>query len=334
VPAWPKTDPQELAGGQPAYPTQETTMNKSATEKNEPQSTTAETPAWLIPLKILAWPFVFVWRALYKNWLSYLFGSVLRDEDRIYSIKFIWYGDCVYLHPMVWGSLVLFFVAKSGVFNPGWPLLVWFIMLAVCFLTVMYNFDVLKAGVLLVSLVALLGLAYISTMEWEWNPLRGIANHLRNLDATVSPGFYVASCYVFALLICGELIWAWLFHRVELDESYVYEHRFLQGTSREPVFARGLKRETKDLLELLILGAGDIQHRTKNGFKRYTNVPGASLGLGKSIDAMLDFRRNDQVSLERKGRDEDDQALISDAMPDVLDDSEGDGIHDEDGGGS
>lgn len=308
-------------------------MNKTATEK-ETRSSQSDTPAWLVPLKILAWPLVFVWRLLHKNWLSYLFGSVLRDEDRIYSIKFIWYGECVYLHPMVWGSLVLFFVAKSGVFTPGWPLLVWFIMLTVCFLTVMYNFDVLKAGVLLVCLVAVFGLAYISTMEWAWNPLSGLAHHLRSLDATVSSGFYVVSCYVFALLICGELVWAWLFNRVELDESYVYEHRFLQGTSREPIFARGLKRETKDLLELLILGAGDIQHRTKNGFKRYPNVPGASLGLGKAIDSMLDYRGNDQVKMEHKGRDEDDQALITDAMPDAFDDSDSDGIQDDDGEGA
>ena len=60
---------------------------------------------------------------LYKNWLSYLFGRVLRDESRIYSIKFIWYGDSVYLHPMIWGSVVLYFVqtaaAKSGVRPAG-----------------------------------------------------------------------------------------------------------------------------------------------------------------------------------------------------------------------
>ncbi|MHB8863177.1 MAG: hypothetical protein ACYC6N_12275 [Pirellulaceae bacterium] len=306
-------------------------MNKLAT-KSDMRSATNETPIWLVPLKILAWPFLFAWRVLYKNWLSYLFGSVLRDDNRIYSIKFIWYGECVYLHPMVWGSLVLYFVAESDVFTQGWPLLVWFIMLAVCFLTVMYNFDVFKTGILLVCLVAVFGLAYISTMEWALNPLRGLADHLRNLDATVSPGFYVASCYVFTLLICGELAWAWLFNRVELDESYIYEHRFLRGTSREPIFARGLKRETKDLLELLILGAGDIQHRTKNGFKRYSNVPGASLGLGKAIDSMLDYRRNDQIALERRGREEEDQALITDAMPDAFEDT--DDIHDDDAPGA
>ena len=91
-------------------------MNKPATE-NETRSSQSGTPAWLVPLKVLAWPFAFVWRLLYKNWLSYLFGSVLRDEHRIYSIKFIWYGECVYLHPMVWGSLVLSFVAASEVFG-------------------------------------------------------------------------------------------------------------------------------------------------------------------------------------------------------------------------
>jgi hypothetical protein len=303
-------------------------MNQSG-KHNERRASNSETPLWLVPLKILAWPFVFVWRILWEHWLSYLFGSVLRDQRRVYSIRFIWYGDSVYLHPMVWGSLVLFFVVKSGVFSPGWPLLVWFVMLAVCFLTVMYNFDILKAGILLVCIIAVFGLAYISNTEWHWNPLQGLARHIENLQVSVSPGFYVVSCYVFALLICAEIVWAWMFNRVELDESYVYERRFMQSSTREPIFARGLKRETKDLLELLILGAGDIQHRTKSGYKRFKNVPGASLGLGKAIDSMLDYRRAGEVQLGESGRDEDDQAQITDAMPDAMDDFDDDGIHDD-----
>ena len=125
---------------------------------------------------------------------------------------------------------------------------------------------------------------------------------------------------MFAVLIFAEVAWAWLFNRVELDESYVYEHKFMKSTTREPIFARGLKRETRDLLELLILGAGDIEHRTKTGAKRFKNVPGASLGLGRAIDSMLDYRRNEQVDLERKGRrDDDDQAHLTDAIHDLYD---------------
>ena len=56
---------------------------------------------------------------------------------------------------------------------PGWPLLIWFVMLAVCFLTVMYNFDVLKAGVLAMCIVAVFSLVYVSNVEWEWNPSAG-----------------------------------------------------------------------------------------------------------------------------------------------------------------
>jgi hypothetical protein len=287
------------------------------------RATKPETPGWLLPLTFLAWPFVVLGRLLWRNWLSYVFGSALRDERRIYSVKFVWYGESVYLHPMVWGSLVLFFVAKSGVFSPGWPLLIWFVMLTVCFLTVMYNFDILKTAVLIVCLVALFGLAYISNAEWHWNPFWRLAQHLRGLDASVSPGFYVISCYVFAFLIVAEVLWAWLFNRVELDESYIYEHKFLKSTTREPIFARGLKRVTRDLLELLILGAGDIEHRTKTGTRCFPNVPGASLGLGRAIDSMLDYRREDQVDLEgKRRRDEDDQAHISDALPDLYDDTD------------
>ena len=98
---------------------------------------------------------------------------------------------------------------------------------------------------------------------------------------------------------------------------------FCAARTREPIFARGLKRETKDLLELLILGAGDIQHRTKNGYKCYPNVPGASLGLGKAIDSMLDYRRNEQLAMEGQGNDEDDQSALTDAMPDLYDEKTG-----------
>jgi len=297
-------------------------------KETTPRASNSGTPAWLIPLKIVTWPFLFVWGLLYRNWLSYVIGSVLRDADRVYSVKFIWYGESVYLHPMVWGSLVLFFVEKSNVVAPGWLLLVWFSMLAICFLTVMYNFDIFKAGVLLISLIAVFGLAYISNMKWDWNPLRWLAVHIGGLDARVSSGFYVVACYVFAVLILAEVVWAWLFNRVELDESYVYEHKFMKSTAREPIFARGLKRETRDLLELLILGAGDIEHRTKTGSKRFKNVPGASLGLGRAIDSMLDYRRNEQVDLERKRRDEDDQAHLTDAIPDAYDDVDDGGLDD------
>ncbi len=193
----------------------------------------------LLPLKILAWPFVFMSRVLYEHWLSYVLGRVQRDEDRVYSVRFVWYGDSVYLHPMVWGSLVLFFVVKSEVFSPGWPLLVWFILLAICFLTVIYNFNIVKAGVLVVCVVAVLSMAYVANTEWEWNPLRAIANHIEWLHADVTQGFYIVAAYVFALLIAAEVIWAWLFNRVEIDEAYVYERRFLQSTAREPIFRGG-----------------------------------------------------------------------------------------------
>jgi hypothetical protein len=290
---------------------------------SESSSTRAGTPLWLMPLKIVAWPFLALCHYFYDHWISYLAGRVLRDEDRVYSIKFIWYGDSVYLHPMVWGSLVLFFVTKSDLFNPGWPLLVWFIMLAVCFLTVMYNFDIIKASVLLVCVVAVFSLAYIANAQWEWNPLRVLAHHIESLKPEVTPGFYMVVSYVFAALIGAEVVWAWLFNRVEIDESYVYEHRCLQSTSREPIFARGLTRETKDLLELLILGAADIKHRTRTGQKTFKNVPGASLGLGRAIDSMLDFRRPGEIELERKLRGESPTPQSDKAIPDVVDQSEG-----------
>lgn len=253
-------------------------------------------------LALLTWPFVAVFRLLDEHLFSYLLGRVRRDADRVYSIRFIWYGESVYLHPLVWGSLVLFFVTKSEVFTPGWPLLVWLILLAGCFLTVMYNFDIVKAGILAVCVIAVFALAYVANAEWAWNPLRALTAHLEHLHASVSPGFYIVATYVFALLIAVEVLWAWLFNRVEIDESYVYERKAFQSTSREPIFARGLKRETKDLMELLILGAADISHRTKSGERTFPNVPGASLGLGRALDDLLDFRRPGEIELDRRLR--------------------------------
>ncbi len=274
-------------------------------------------------------PFVLFFKAIHKHFLAYLFSRTLRDEDRIYSIKFVWYGDTVYLHPMTWGSLLLYFAAQAGRAE-GWLLLIWFCMLGVSYLAVMYNFDVIRMAILIVGLVAVFGLAYISKNEYNWNPFSVFSGHLRSLDAKVSPGFYLVSCYLFSALIFCEVVWAWLFQRVEIDESYVYEHRFLRGTAREPIFSRGLKRETKDLLELLLLGAGDIMHRTRNGVKRFKNVPLASLGLGVSIDSLLDYRRRGQVALERRQKEEEGaDARVEDAFPDTHEDD----WHDDDHGG-
>lgn len=288
--------------------------------------------ALLFPFALFARLLGKVWRWIDKSFLSYITGRVLKDARRIYSIKFIWYGDSVYLHPLIWGSALLYGLAVAGV-SPAWLLLFWFMALVICFLTIMYNFDIIKAAVLGTGVVALLGAAYFSTVEWSWNPLLAVKNHIAALDAQVSPGFFLVSSYVFTLLIASEVIWAWLFHRVEIDESYVYEHQFLQGTTREPIFARGLKRETKDLLELLLLGAADIQHRTKRGFKRFRNVPFASLWLGSSIDSLLDYRRESQVRLETTSKDDADQVRISDAFPGAdfedLDDDHDDGFDDD-----
>ena len=304
--------------------------NKGVSQGQSPARTLVR--AVLFPFWVVLWPIAKAAKALDHNFLSYMTSRVLRDQDRVYSIRFVWYGDSIYLHPMIWGSLILYALAGSGIVSPGWLLLAWFVGLAVCFMTIIYNFDIVKVAVLGTALIAVFGVAYFSTMELAWNPLTEIARHVSALDAAVSPGFYVASAYLFAMLIVSEVIWAWLFHRVEIDESYVYEHQFLRGTAREPIFAQGLKRETKDLLEMLILGAADIQHRTKKGAKRFKNVPLASLGLGKAIDALLDHKRKGQILLERKEQDNSDQVRIQDAVQEELDDWDDADDENDDGG--
>ena len=188
----------------------------------------------------------------------------------------------------------------------------------------MYNFNVIRSAVLGVVLVALFGLAYVATVELSWNPMTAITSHLIRLEAGVTPGFYITAAYLFGALIASEVSWAWLFHRVEIDESYIYEHGFLQGSTREPIFARGMKRETKDLLEVLLLGAADIQHRTKNGYKRFKNVPFASLWLGTSIDSLLDYRRKGETSLKKNTEDEEELVRVQDSIVEADEESEED----------
>ena len=354
-------------------------------------------------------PIWWICKFLDKHFVSFIRGRVLKDETRVYSLRFVWYSDSVYLHPMIWGSLVLWFVANHAVvetsdvvgvapsdlqvaalqgnsadastpetgvaestveesaetlgdtaeeaadpgdatagsgaqaggetegqagdtppdttgmagwgLKPGWLTMVWFISLGVCYMTTMHNFNVLRVAILIVVVLAVLGGSYYATHELEMDLLTGVIEHLDSLQATVTPGFYLVSTYFFAGLIVCEVLWAWLFQRVEIDESYVYEFRFLMGTAREPIFARGLRRETKDLLELALMGAADITHRTKNGVKRFPNVPFASLWLGLAFDKMLDYRRTGQIELEkRRQKDQSDQARLQDAMEEISED--------------
>ena len=356
-------------------------------------------------LKLLFIPLVWIAQLLDKHFVSFIRGRVLKDDTRVYSLRFVWYSDSVYLHPMIWGSLVLWFLATNAVvvesedvaaaatgasqaaasegdataatpadstpaaessdtspaapddagaeagdtdvsgqtdgetegqpaeaqaektgmaawgLKPGWLTMVWFISLGVCYMTTMHNFNVLRVAILIVVVLAVLGGSYYATHELELDLLAGVISHLDSLQATVTPGFYLVSAYFFAGLIVCEVFWAWLFQRVEIDESYVYEFRFLMGTAREPIFARGLRRETKDLLELALMGAADITHRTKNGVKRFPNVPFASLWLGLAFDKMLDYRRTGQIELEkRRQKDQSDQARLQDAMEEISED--------------
>jgi hypothetical protein len=283
---------------------------------------------------ILFWPIIKLWQVFDKHFLSYIMGRVRRDSRRIFAVRFVWYSDSVYLHPMIWGGFIFAALAKSGWPSDGWVLLSWFTLLFLCFVTIMYNFDIVKTSILGIGLIAVLGLSYIANMELDWNPMQAGLKHIQNLEASVTPGFYIIGSYIFAMMISAEIIWAWLFHRVEIDESYVYEHRFLRGTEREPIFARGLKRETKDLLELLLLGAADIQHRTRRGFKRFKNVPFASLWLGTAIDSMLDHRRRgeEEMGEGKEQYDDSGDARIDDAMhiDDDADDDHGADDHGDD----
>lgn len=274
----------------------------------------------LTPLAIVFWPLARGWNGFYQHFLSYLMGRVVRDRNRIYRIRFVWYGDSIYLHPMIWGSLALFGLTAGGMLSAGWALLVWFVALFVCYITILYNFDIIRCTILATGIVAFFGMAHFATVELAWNPLTAVADHVRLLDASVSPGFFIAAAYVFTALISAEVVWAWLFHRVEIDESYVYEHQFMKTSTREPIFARGLKRETRDILELILLGAGDIQHRTRKGYRVFKNVPFASLWLGTAIDSLLDFRRKGEIALEKNGHDEATDVRISDANPEINED--------------
>ena len=227
-------------------------MNKSA----------ASTSSWWRLLRLLLLPLLLVGKFLDKHFVSFIRGRVLRGEDRVYSLRFVWYSDSVYLHPMIWGSLVLYFVATQAVVtvaNPvaetarveataadgaptdaqsatppangddaaiddaaiddaaidaqpaaidqagssglslGWLTMVWFLGLGVCYLTTMHNFNVLRTGILLICVCAMLGGSYFATHEFEIDFVAGVIAHMDSLGATVTPGFYIVSAYFF----CG-----------------------------------------------------------------------------------------------------------------------------------
>ena len=66
-------------------------------------------------LKLLLIPLLWISKLLDRHFVSFIRGRVLKDETRVYSLRFVWYSDSVYLHPMIWGSLVLWFLATNTV---------------------------------------------------------------------------------------------------------------------------------------------------------------------------------------------------------------------------
>ena len=162
----------------------------------------------ITPLQIAFWPFASAGNFVHRNFLSYVLGYVVKDKKRIYSIRFVWYGDSIHLHPMIWGSLIMYALTTAGVMTAGWALLSWFVLLFLCYVTILYNFDIIKCVTLAVGVIAFFGAAYFATVELSWNPLAVAADHIRFLDASVSPGFFVAAAYVFLGLIFSEIVWA------------------------------------------------------------------------------------------------------------------------------
>ena len=121
----------------------------------------------LLPLSIVFWPLRKAWEAVDRHFLSYLLGRVVRDRRHIYSNRFIWYGDSVYLHPMIWGSLLLSVLTVAGILSTGWALCVWFAALFVCYVKILYNLDILRCGVPGIGIVAFFGMAHVSMVEFE-----------------------------------------------------------------------------------------------------------------------------------------------------------------------
>ena len=71
-------------------------------------------------------------------------------------------------------------------------------------------------------------------------------------------------------------------------------------------------------------------------FKRFKNVPFASLWLGTAIDSLLDHRRKGEIDLSTKTNDEAELVRVSDAIADDLDDDDDgdDDLGDDDDSGS
>lgn len=235
-------------------------------------------------------------RALYyidDRYFSFVRGKVARDvSGRTVHVRFCHYSPIIYLHPLIWGNLILGWLAVAGV-PPGWLMIIWFLGVLVVTVTALCDIDIFRAVSLgLAVLVVLLG-AWISTLKLAWNPLVAVAGSVRALEVGVTPGFYFAVAIGTGVLVAGPLLYAWLYKRVEIDRAYVMEYRFLKGVTREQIYARSVKRDPKDLGEILLLGAADIVVNTRAGHVyRYANVPGAGAWLAHAFDTVLDLQES------------------------------------------
>lgn len=226
------------------------------------------------------------------RYLSFVRGQVTRDTyGKAVHVRFCHYSPIVYLHPLVWASLLLGCFATAGA-TPEWLILIWFLLVLVVTMTALEDIDIFRAVSLGLLILVVLLAAWVSTLKFAWNPLATVADVFRSLHVAVTPGFYFAVAMGSGAVVAGPLIYAWLYNRVEIDRAYVMEYRFLKGVTREQIYARAVRRDPKDLGEVLLLGAADIVVNTRSGHVyRYANVPGAAAWLARAFDTVLDVQQ-------------------------------------------
>ena len=132
---------------------------------------------------------------------------------------------------------------------------------------------------LVASIAGIVAFSYVSSKEFGVDFLAEVGSFLKSLNAEATSGFFLMSGFVWTAIVIPTVVEAWLNRRIELDNKYVQERRFMRSTARYPLFARKVERDVSDMIEWALLGAADVNIAVHGGVRLYKNVPGAGRRL-------------------------------------------------------
>lgn len=277
-------------------------------------------------LRVVLWvPGVTIAKWLDEHWFSYVRQQVVRDaRGNLVEVRFCHYGNPIFLFTMALVTYVIYCIVLATVptfdakvlldaaqpanvitavkvTTSGWFLFSWFVLLVLTYLALMTDVG-WKELMWVIAVVAIIVLgSLLSQLQWQFNPLRGLRDHVRNIDVAVTPGFYLAVAELFTGLVCITLLQSWMYRRVKMDKSFVQMLGFPWGMKREQIYARPVERTSPDLIEsiLLLFGANVKVYLTGNRVLVFKNVPRAGRGrFADAIDALIDYKSGSEQKRE------------------------------------